>query len=359
MTTADLAPRRLTPEIAAFPLAIGCWAIGGPTVNAGSPIGWGAIEDDRALEGLRTAVELGANFFDTADVFGHGHSERLLGRLLTEVDRESVFIASKAGWVRGSAPHPYAGPRLRHQFEQSMENLGLEYLDVYFLHTLDFGKDDVHLHTVINQMQALRENGYIKAIGMRGPHPLASDRHDASDIRSSQFAKIFRLLRPDVLWTRFNPLSPPPDVEGEDLFSFTARHGVSLLLTEPLAQGLLTGKYDPGRPPVFGAGDHRRHKRWFTNPALDLISDGLRPLRERFGPSGRDLTRVALRYSLQQADHTAVVVGFSEPAQIKQNVGCLGEPLTAEELAFVENVYRNLRRKLQRAGDSYLVEVPA
>ena len=71
------------------------------------------------------------------------------------------------------------------------------------------------------------------------------------------------------------------------------------------------------------------------------------------------LTRVALRYSLQQADHTAVVVGFSEPAQIKQNVDCLGESLTSEELIFVENVYGNLRRKLQRAGDSYLVEVPA
>ncbi|MEU2607662.1 aldo/keto reductase [Streptomyces albus] len=359
MTTADLALRRLTPEIAAFPLAIGCWAIGGPTVNAGSPIGWGTIDDGRALDGLRTAVEYGANFFDTADVFGHGHSERLLGRLLNEVDRESLFIASKAGWVRGSAPHPYAGPRLRHQFEQSVENLGVEYLDVYFLHTLDFGEDDVHLHTVINQMQALRETGYIKAIGMRGPHPLASDRRDAADIRSSRFAKIFRLLRPDILWARFNPLSPPPVVEGEDLFSFTARHGVSLLLTEPLAQGLLTGKYDPERPPVFGAGDHRRHKRWFTNPALSIIADGLKPLRERFGHSGRDLTRVALRYSLQQADHTAVVVGFSEPTQIKQNLECIGKPLTAEEIAFVDSVYRGLRRNLQRSGENYLVEVPA
>ena len=358
MTAPDLVPRRLTPEMDVFPLALGCWAIGGPTVNAGSPIGWGPIDEDRALEGLRYAVQHGVNFFDTADVFGHGRSERLLGRLLDEVKRESLFIASKVGWIRGSAPHPYAGPRLRHQFEQSIENLGVEYLDVYFLHTLDFGDDDAYLHTVINQMEALREVGYIKAIGMRGPHPLASDRHDAADIRSSRFAKIFKLLRPDILWTRFNPLSPLPEVNGEDLLSFTARHGVSLLLTEPLAQGLLTGKYNPDHPPSFGPGDHRRHKRWFSNPGLRIITDGLQPLRERFGARPQDLTRVALRYSLQQADHTAVIVGFSNPDQVQQNLECLGSPLTDEEMTFVDVAYRHLRGNLYAAGDNYRIEVP-
>ncbi|MEV7157087.1 aldo/keto reductase [Streptomyces misionensis] len=358
MTALDLAPRRLTPEMDVFPLALGCWAIGGPTINAGSPIGWGPIDEDRALEGLRQAVQHGVNFFDTADIFGHGRSERLLGRLLDEVKRESLFVASKAGWICGSAPHPYAGPRLRHQFEQSIENLGVEYLDVYFLHTLDFGDDDTYLHTVINQMEALREVGYIKAIGMRGPHPLASDQYDAADVRSSRFAEIFKLLRPDILWTRFNPLCPLPEVNGEDLLSFTARHGVSLLLTEPLAQGLLTGKYDPDHPPSFGTGDHRRHKRWFSNPGLRIITDGLRPLRERFGARTQDLTRVALRYSLQQADHTAAVVGFSSPDQVQQNLECLGSPLNREEMAFVDAAYRQLRANLHAVGDNYRIEVP-
>ncbi|MET9117540.1 aldo/keto reductase [Streptomyces longwoodensis] len=358
MTAPDLVPRRLTPDMGVFPLALGCWAIGGPTVNAGSPFGWGPIDEDRALEGLRHAVRHGVNFFDTADVFGHGRSERLLGRLLDEVDRESLFVASKAGWMRGSAPHPYAGPRLRHQFEQSIENLGVEYLDVYFLHTLDFGDDDTYLHTVISQMQALREVGYIKAIGMRGPRrPSLPDRQETADVRNSRFAMIFNLLRPDILWTPFNPLFPLPEVNGENLLSFTARHGVALLLTEPLAQGLLTGKYDPDHPPDFGYGDHRKHKRWFSNPGLRIIADGLQPLRERFGANTRDLTRVALRYSLQQADHTAVVVGFSSPEQVQQNLGCIGSPLTDEDMAFVDLIYRRLRANLQ-ANEDHPVEVP-
>ncbi|MFD9773399.1 aldo/keto reductase [[Kitasatospora] papulosa] len=353
MTAPDLKPRHIAPGLTVNPLGVGCWAIGGPTVNAGQPVGWGSVDDTQSLEGLRAAVEHGANFFDTADVFGHGHSERLLGQLLKEVDRESVRIASKIGWVRGTAPHPYAGPKLRHQFEQSMENLGVEYLDAYFLHTLDFGDDDDYLHVAINQMHALRDAEYIKAIGMRGPHPLASDRRDAADVRSARFAKIFRLLRPDVLWTRCNPLSPPALVDGEDLFSFTARHGVSLMLTEPLAQGLLTGKYHPDVPAVFGPGDHRRHKRWFSNPGLEIIDRGLETLRERFGRDPQALVRVALRYSLQQADHTAVIVGFTTPAQIRENYSCLGEPLTQDELAFVDATYARIRNELHASGDSY------
>jgi aryl-alcohol dehydrogenase-like predicted oxidoreductase len=103
MTALDLKPRHIAPGLTVNPLGVGCWAIGGPTVNAGYPVGWGSVDDARSLDGLRTALEHGANFFDTADVFGHGHSERLLGQLLKEVDRESVHIASKIGWVRGTA----------------------------------------------------------------------------------------------------------------------------------------------------------------------------------------------------------------------------------------------------------------
>jgi aryl-alcohol dehydrogenase-like predicted oxidoreductase len=165
MTAPDLTPRRLSSDLTVHPLGAGCWAIGGPTVNEGSPVGWSTADNGRSLEGLRRAVAHGANLFDTADVYGHGDSERLLKQLLREFPREELSISSKVGWVRGTAPHAYAGPKLYHQFLQTLDNLGTEYLDVYFLHTLDFGDDDRYLG---DGARAGNERGDPRGHGARG-----------------------------------------------------------------------------------------------------------------------------------------------------------------------------------------------
>jgi aryl-alcohol dehydrogenase-like predicted oxidoreductase len=146
-------------------------------------------------------------------------------------------------------------------------------------------------------------------------------------------------------------------VDNEDLFAFTARHGVALLLNKPLAQGLLTGKYDPRNPPRFGSGDIRSRKRWFTAQALEVIQEGLQPLRERFGDDVDALTRVALRYCIQSAEHVAVLCGFTDPEQVVRNYTCLGSPLSDEELEFARRVYENLRSELDRNGEVFLDEI--
>ncbi|MDX2549107.1 aldo/keto reductase, partial [Streptomyces sp. WI04-05B] len=100
-------------------------------------------------------------------------------------------------------------------------------------------------------------------------------------------------------------------------------------------------------------------KRWFSNPGLEIIDRGLETLREHFGRHPQALVRVALRYSLQQADHTAVIVGFTTPEQVRENYSCLGEPLTNEELAFVDGTYGRIRNELHATGDAYRrMEVP-
>lgn len=104
-------------------LGVGCWALGGPDSNLGLPMGWGPIEDDQARAGLEQAYALGTTLFDTADVYGHGRSERLLGRLVEQVPRDSLVLSSKVGYFRGTAPHGYHPPHLRHQLEQTLDNL--------------------------------------------------------------------------------------------------------------------------------------------------------------------------------------------------------------------------------------------
>lgn len=349
MTTSIAAPRLLAPGLAVQPLAIGCWAIGGPSAQDGAPVGCSTICDDAALAGLRTAVAEGANLFDTADSFGLGHSERLVGRVVAEVGRDSVLLSSKAGHVRGTAPHPYAGPSLRHRLEQTLENLDTEYVDLYSLHCLDFGPEDRYLHVAIDQLRAFRDVGCVRAIGMPGPPAL--ERGSADDVAAhydhSRFLRIFRLLRPDVVWVSCSPLVEPPHVADEPLGVFAARHGVALLLTEPLAQGLITGKYTPQRQPCFPPGDQRRGSPLFGTAALQVIDEELMVLRARFGPRPEDMARVALRFALQQGDHTVVAAGFSSPRQVAANLSP-GPALTGQEMACVAGAYSRIRQRLRK-----------
>ncbi|MCY0932105.1 aldo/keto reductase [Streptomyces sp. H27-H1] len=347
MIPPDLTSRHLAPGLSVQPLAMGCWPIGGPAVSRGHPVGWGPVKDTVALESLRTALELGADLFHTADSFGYGHSERLLGQAVREAGHAGVRIAGTAGSVRGTAPHPYAAPRLVHQVEQSLNNLGVGRLDVLFLHTLDFGPTDQYLLDAAGQLESLRAAGLIGAVGLRGPHPRAGDERVPA-ATAPRFRRIVELLNPDVISSRASPLSEPTLIGGENIVSFTARRGVALLLTEPLAQGLLTGKHHRLRPPAFPPGDHRQGRAWYQKSGLGIIGQGLAPLRERFGGSPAALTRVALRYSLQQPDHTVVTAGFTSPAQVR-DLFDLGPPLTEEDLVFVAAAYQRIRRTLREA----------
>ncbi|GAA4994355.1 NADH-dependent methylglyoxal reductase [Yinghuangia aomiensis] len=340
------------------PLGVGCWAIGGPDHNLGLPMGWTTADDDRARAALERAFELGANLFDTADVYGHGHSERLVGSLLRQVPREEVVVSSKVGYLRDE-DHPYEPRQMRRHLESTLDNLGVDYLDAYFFHNADFGEKDRYLAGAVEQMRDFQRQGLVRAVGMRGPHRFATERLQVAkaerDDKHARFHRLFEAIRPQLLAVRFNALTPVP--AGARVFAFARRHGVSVLVNKPLAQGLLTGKHTAVRPPRYGDGDHRNRKRWFTRDALTVIEAGLAPLRERFGGDRAALVRVALRYCLQQDDNAAVLVGFTCEEHVEQNLTCLGEPLTEDELAFVRAVGARLQHELDSSGEVFLDEV--
>lgn len=353
---AGIAPHKLgSCGIETFPLGAGCWAIGGPATNLGLPMGWSTASDSLSMQGLVRAFELGIRLFDTADVYGHGHSERLLGQLLCEVPRAETVVVSKVGYFAGTSRSAYEPLHMRHQLEQTLENLQTDYLDIYFFHNSQFGPADRDLAAAVEQMRAFRSQGLIRAIGMRGPHRFALDRFsipkDKRTDKHRRFREVFNVIKPDVLAVRYNMLTPD---RPEDIFEWASRHGTGILINKPLGQGLLTGKYNPKRPPTFGDADHRSRKRWFTADPLSIIDECLEPVRRRFGSSPRELVRVALRYCLQRADNVVVLVGFTTPTQIEMNLTCLGEPLSAEDLVFVRSSMITLRNRLLATGGVFL-----
>ncbi|WP_327749787.1 aldo/keto reductase [Streptomyces europaeiscabiei] len=355
--------RVLNGGLTVFPLGAGCWPIGGPGTNRGVPMGWSTAEDTASREGLETAYELGVNLFDTADIYGHGHSERLLGSLLRQVPRASVVISSKVGYFSGTAAHGYLPSHMRRQLETTLENLGTDHLDIYHFHHPDFGPGDRHLDAAIAQMRSFQAEGLIRCVGLRGPHRLASERTqlapDEREDKHARFRRLFAAVRPDFLAVRYNALTPPPGPGQEDLFAFAAAHGTSVLINKPLGQGLLTGKYHPDEPTRFGEGDHRLRKRWFTSAALDVVHQELDPLRRHFGPTTANLVRAALGACLRFGEHTAVLAGFTSPEQVRENVAAVHHQLTAEELTLILTTAQSLQHRLNTTGEVFVDEKAA
>lgn len=332
----DLPRRPVAPGLLLKPLCVGTGTSRWSTSTS-------RPDDEKILDGLRCAVESGVELIDTADSHLHGHAERLVGKILKENRGHRVQVASTVGRVLGSAPHPYAGPRVRHQLEQTLENLYLAELAVYILESYDFGNGDRYLAPVVEQMRTLRDLGQIRAIGLRGPDGSSSPRY----VR--RFLELFDEVRPDVVWTRANGLLPLPDIgDGESLGAFTDRHGVGLLIASPLANGVLAGR----RPRMeTGAGDQGEKQ-------ATAVDRGLAVLADRFGPSADARLRVALRFVLHQAQNAVVAVGVGDRAEVSRYFGCLDGPLCATDLAVIEEVFEVVRKSM-RLPESRAVIVEA
>ncbi|WP_274522883.1 aldo/keto reductase [Saccharothrix sp. ALI-22-I] len=289
-----------------------------------------------AYTALVRAHELGITLFDTADVYGLGRSERLLGRLLRHVDRDGLVVSSKVGYFAGTGRHPYHPRQMSHQLATTLDNLGTDHLDVYFLHSTDFGEHDQYLTGVVDLLGEWRDQGLIRAVGMRAPHTFAeqwADHDEPESTETGRFLRLFHTVRPDVFTARYNLLSPLYSPDQTDIFAFARRHRVGVLIKQALGQGLLIGTHNARDPRRFSDTDHRRGDPRFAPDGLRRLADRLAPLRARYGTSTAALARVALRYALQHAPDSIVLVGFRDPEQIHTDVTCLGDPLTDDEIA--------------------------
>ncbi|WP_433513776.1 aldo/keto reductase [Nonomuraea sp. CA-143628] len=340
-------------------LGIGCWAIGGPDHNLGMPMGWATGADQTAaIAGLETAWELGARLFDTADVYGHGLSERRLGHLLAQVPREQIVVSSKVGYFVGSAAHGFDPAHMRRQLGQSLDNLGTDHLDIYGLHHHDFGDGDRWLQPAIEAMHAFKAEGLIRAISLRGPHRFAPDRLSTPPAlrgnKIARFRALFDQVQPDVLAVRDNLLTPEASSAG--VFAFADQHGCGVLINKPLGQGLLTRSHRPERPPRFADGDHRARKRWFTAAALAVLDEALAELQRTIAPEQHDLLALALWSCLKRTSNAIVLTGFTNPGQIQANIAAIGRVPSPADLAHARLIISAAQQRLDTDGHVFLDE---
>ncbi len=281
-------------------VGLGCWQIGG---------NWGEVTDDTALATLRAAYEAGTNFFDTADVYGDGRSETLIGRFLKETKaRDKVFVATKLG-RRGDPGWPANFTRtvIRQHTEDSLRRLGIDALDLTQFHCIP--PEVLKRGEVFGWLDELKREGKIKAYGA-SVEAMDEAVWCCAQPGCSALQIIFNIFRQKPIHT---------------LFDAARRSGVALIVRLPLASGLLSGRMT--KATRFPADDHRNFNRdgqsfnvgeTFAGLPFEKgveLADALKPL----APAGLTLAAMALRWCLDFDAVSVVIPGAKSPAQAQAN----------------------------------------
>jgi aryl-alcohol dehydrogenase-like predicted oxidoreductase len=305
-------------------MSLGTWGHGGPNTNEGASVGWSGHDDRLAKEALVAAHRSGITHWDTADAYGAGHAEVLIGEVLAAgVPRKEIFLATKFGWIKGPSRHWYDPAFMRAQCEASLRNMRTEVIDLYYFHHCDFGPNDVWFDGALAMMRRLREEGKIRFIGL-------------SDWDASLIMKFIERVDPDVVQPFRNVVDDAYESSG--LKAYVDTHDLGVAFFSPLKHGLLLGKYDA--PPKFGEGDFRSNIPEFRDPeAIERMKDAAAAIRARFANRPEPVIHAAVGALLTSNPTATVLLGQRNPKQVEA-AATAGDLLTPEEAAWVRQMYR-------------------
>ncbi len=300
-------------------ISFGAWAIGGA---------WGAVDDKDSLAALHAALDAGVNFFDTADVYGDGRSERLLAKLKKE-RHEKFYIATKAGRrLREQTPEGYSLENLTTFIERSLRNLDTDALDLLQLHCPPV--QVYYMPEVFGVLDDLVKKGKILHYGV-------SVEKVEEAIKAIEFPNV------QSVQIVFNIFRQRP---ADFLFELARKRKVGILARVPLASGLLTGKIT--RDSKFAKDDHRAFNRkgeafdrGETFSGVDL-KVGLAVVEQlkKLVPKNVTLAQLALRWILEFPAITCAIPGAKRPEQVLENIGASGlPPLPAETMKRIRALY--------------------
>ena len=300
-------------------ICFGCWAIAGDSL-------WGPQDEQDAIGAIRLAMDLGMNFFDTAEGYGAGDSEALLGRGRKGM-RDRAIIATKA------SPSHHEPAKLREACEESLRQLGTDYIDLYQLH---WPSREVPFADTWGAMEELVAEGKVRAAGVSNFGPLdLADLLEAGVPVSNQvsYSLLFRAIEFEVL----------PTCRESD---------ISILCYSPLMQGLLTGKFDsPDDVPDGRARSRHFHTdrplaRHGEEGAEELTFDTIAAIREIAREIGEPMHRVALAWLIAQPGVGSAIVGIRNPEQARDNVAAAELTLPDDILARLTEVTESLKQRL-------------
>lgn len=296
-------------------LGLGGWVFGG--------INWGTQSDNDSLDAIKAGYERGITHFDTAQAYGNGHSEELLGRALRGV-RDKVFIASKMMFTKKE--------KVEVSILASLKRLKSDYIDLFYIH---WPKKNADLEGMMEGLISAREKGMIRGIGV-------------SNFSIEQIERLLRIGSIDAHQFCYNLLWRWPE---SNLIPFCIQKGISVITYSSIAQGILTGKFN--REIEFTAGDHRKDTVLFDRELWPVVYEGVERLKEIAAVSGRSLLELAIRWILNRQGIATVLVGARNSYQVELNVKSLEGQIDGKVLDQLTEVSDSIMKGIPDTGNIF------
>ncbi len=295
----------------------------------------GGIGREQAIRCIHAAVDQGITLFDTANQYGAGEAERVLGEALRGVPRDRVMIATKLYYPVGDEPdHGLSAAQIEQQLERSLQRLGVDTIDLYQCHRYD---KEAPLEETLAALDRVVKTGKVRAIGFS--EWTAEQIEAASKIADENGLVSFSSSQPQysMLWRK--PESA--------VFAACAKNGIGNLAFSPLAHGVLTGKYMPGQPPPPGSRAASEQMNVFMESAgrhyrSDFLLEAVNQLKPIAADLGLTMAQMALAWVLRRPEVASAIIGASRPEQIADNVRAVGIALPAEALERIDQTVGNV-----------------
>ncbi|MDE3148847.1 MAG: aldo/keto reductase family protein [Acidobacteriota bacterium] len=289
----------------------------------------GGIARQQAIRCIHAAVDCGITLFDTANQYGAGEAERVLGEALRPYPRERHMIATKLYFPVGDEPdHGLSAAQIEKQLNRSLRRLGVEYIDLYQCHRFD---KETPLEETLTALDRAVRAGKVRAIGFS---EWTAEQIDAAAMIAGANGLVpFSSSQPQysMLWRK-------PE---RTVFPACARHGIGNLAFSPLAHGVLTGKYAPGQPPPPGSRAASEQMNMFMETAgrhyrSDYLLEAVAQLKPIAAELELTMAQMALAWALRRPEVASAIIGASRPEQIADNVRAVGVTLPAEALERID-----------------------
>ena len=305
-------------------ISLGTWSYGGANKQGEIPVGWEGQQDDDSINALLRCHEVGINHWDTADVYGDGRSEQLIGSLWEQIPRSDIFLATKVGWDTGKYGHFYHPVHMRTQMEQSLFNLQTDCVDLLYLHHCNFGKQDEYFSDAVETARRFQEEGKTRFVGL-------------SDWDLYKIMKYIDDVNPEVVQPYRNVMDDTYEPSG--LKYWIDEHNAGVCFFSPIKHGLLTGKYI--EPVTFGAGDFRANVDDFTKiNVIEKMQENKILLEERFSDHPYPVMRGIIDALLTDVSSGCVLLGQRNLDQVT-TAATLGEKMSKQDAGWVKSLYFN------------------
>ncbi len=298
-------------------IGFGAWAIGG----SGWSYAWGPQDDQDSINAIHAALDAGINWIDTAHVYGHGHSEEVVGRAIRG-RRNDVIVATKCGLLKGNDGTVVPCLKknsVREELEGSLRRLGVDAIDLYQIHWPNPEEDIEEAWTVLADA---REKGLVRAIGV-------SNFNAAQMERLARIAPVHSLQPPYSMWRRAIESGIQP---------FCHKHDIGIVAYSPMVSGFLTGKLSAAWVKSLPEDDWRRDNVNVKEPALSaniaFVEGTIRPIAKTHKVG---VGEIAIAWTLRGGGITSAIVGGRAPKQVKETSRAAAVTLSTDELQAIEN----------------------